>query len=319
LVSTTRHGREIHADGWPDRRSVWWDITKPLNPADWRHATRPGDFELETLAVEDALVTVYQPGGQRPYNVSVFNAAIGPLRKRWLFYDIISAEGITGQFDNCLFSLHMPQKLGKVQGDEGRLIKRMVRTSSLHPFQSWWLTPQARFRIDGLPIEHAQYATGHTGPMSWITSGKLDAVLDIKFPYHPDEQVDFKAIFEEIGRNVVTISHGAHPDVDHEQQHAHSSNTKETVDAAIEASAAAEATSGAINPGQHRLARPPLRAPDASRTWMSQRESQGQERREVTVDIDLRFRDLKAAVPMFTSDLSVTNNALIRPIVAFIK
>jgi distribution and morphology protein 31 len=52
---------------------------------------------------------------------------------------------------------------------------------------------------------------------------------------------------------------------------------------------------------------------------MSQREAQGQERREVTVDIDLRFRDLKAAVPMFTSDLSVTNNALIRPILAFIK
>ncbi len=41
--------------------------------------------------------------------------------------------------------------------------------------------------------------------------------------------------------------------------------------------------------------------------------------RKVTVDIDLRFRDLKAAVPMFTSDLSVKNNALIRPIVAFIK
>jgi hypothetical protein len=42
-------------------------------------------------------------------------------------------------------------------------------------------------------------------------------------------------------------------------------------------------------------------------------------RRQVTIDIDLRFRDLKAAVPLYTTDLSVTNNALIRPIVAFIK
>ena len=44
-----------------------------------------------------------------------------------------------------------------------------------------------------------------------------------------------------------------------------------------------------------------------------------EEKRQVTVDIDLRFRDLKAAVPIYTSDLSVTNNAFIRPIVAFIK
>jgi len=37
------------------------------------------------------------------------------------------------------------------------------------------------------------------------------------------------------------------------------------------------------------------------------------------IDIDLRFRDLKAAVPLFTSDLSYVNNALIRPIVAFMN
>lgn len=118
--------------GWAndaDRRSVWWDLSKPLIPAEWRHQVRPGDFELDSFHVEDALITVYQPGGQRPYNVSVFNAAIGPLRKRWFFYDLMSAEAITGQFDNCLFSLHMPQQLGKARGD--RLVKRMVSDGSL--------------------------------------------------------------------------------------------------------------------------------------------------------------------------------------------
>jgi len=39
----------------------------------------------------------------------------------------------------------------------------------------------------------------------------------------------------------------------------------------------------------------------------------------MSIDIDLRFRDLKAAVPIFTNDLSYVNNALIRPIVAFIN
>ncbi|KAK8845441.1 hypothetical protein IAR55_006154 [Kwoniella newhampshirensis] len=271
--------------GVVDRRSVWWDSSKPLEPADYRHAVQPGDFEFESFNVEDALVTIYQPGGQRPYNISIFNAAIGPLRKRWLFYDMMSAEGITGQFDNCLFSLHMPQKLGKQQGEEGSMVKRM-----------------ARFRIDGLPIDHMQYATGHTGPMSWITSGKLDAVLDIKFPHHPDEQVDIKAIFEEIGRNVVTISHGVHPD-----------DPAAAINASI--SDVEQSRTNGFIPGQHRLARPPLRAPSGS--TMTEDE-QGQQR-QVTVDIDLRFRDLKAAVPIYTTDLSVTNNALIRPIVAFIN
>lgn len=82
------------------------------------------------MQVEDALLTIYQPGGQRPYNVSVFNASIGPLRKRWMFYDMMSSEAITGQLDNCLFSLHMPQKLGsRIQGEEGD-IKRLVSLPS---------------------------------------------------------------------------------------------------------------------------------------------------------------------------------------------
>ena len=142
--------------------------------------------------------------------------------------------------------------------------------------------------------------------MSWITSGKLDAVLDIKFPHHPDDQVDIKAIFEEIGRNVATIAqHGAHPE-------------EPTPPTASEMAIAAETASlHGVIPGQARLARPPLCAPNAPRQEMAMDE--GQERRQVTVDIDLRFRDLKAAVPMFAADLSVTNNAFIRPIVAFIK
>lgn len=109
-----------------DRRSVWWDTSVPLVPADFRHPTQVGDFELETLSVEDFLVTVYQPGNQRPFNVSVFNASLGPFRKRWMFYDAMSAEGITGQFDNCLFSLHMPQRLNMTRGEDAERVKRMV-------------------------------------------------------------------------------------------------------------------------------------------------------------------------------------------------
>ncbi|KAL7422833.1 Mitochondrial distribution and morphology protein 31, mitochondrial precursor [Cryptotrichosporon argae] len=357
-----------------DRRSVWWDTTRHLDPSEFRHAIRPGDFELDSLLIEDLLVTVYQPGGQRPYNVSIFNAVIGPFRKRWLFYDLISAEGMTGQFDNCLFSLHMPQKLGKKEASDAA--KRM-----------------ARFRIDGLAIEHAQYAAGHQGPMSWITSGKLDAVLDIQFPAHPDDELDLKAIIESIGREVATITGQAdaaaaateadadaetrtepilasrstadadRPDTEaapvpapaehghgHKHKLKHGSAKRAASAANVESAPAlvpdaarladqlsALESSRRVLPGQHRLARPPLRAPSGAGAGAGAGSGSGSssgsglgagdgvrhgdddEARRVVIDIDLRFRDLKAAVPVFPPDLSVASSALIRPIVAFIN
>lgn len=157
--------------------------------------------------------------------------------------------------------------------------------------------------------------------MSWITAGKLDAVLDIKFPFHPDEQVDFRAIFDEIGRNVNKIAGGDHPDSETPTADVDTvaPDALRAIDAATAAEAAAVAggTNSNINPGAARLARPPLRAPKD--TAVAEKKEVAEGSRHVTVDIDLRFRDLKAAVPIYTTDLSVTNNALIRPIVAFIK
>ena len=44
-----------------------------------------------------------------------------------MFYDMLSAVGITGQYDNCLFSLHKPQKLGTSSvGEKDERIKRLV-------------------------------------------------------------------------------------------------------------------------------------------------------------------------------------------------
>lgn len=79
----------------------------------FRHKSVPGDFELESLQLEDLLITVYQPDGFRPYTASIFRADIQQFRKRWLFYDFLCAENVVGQFDNCLFSLHKPQSIGR--------------------------------------------------------------------------------------------------------------------------------------------------------------------------------------------------------------
>jgi len=140
---------------------------------------------------------------------------------------------------------------------------------------------QSRFRIDGVNIDHLQKSTTNEGPISWITSGKVDAVLDIKFPRDPKDELPFNTILEGIADAIST-------------------SISET----------------ARIPGQRELAKPPLIAPESTEV-----ESQisGDYKPKIVIDIDLRFRDLKAAVPIFTTDLSYVNNALIRPIVAFMK
>lgn len=52
------------------------------------------------------------------YTFSIFNADIPRFRKQWLFYDLMSAEAVTGQVDNCLFSLHKPQSIGTTSEED---------------------------------------------------------------------------------------------------------------------------------------------------------------------------------------------------------
>ncbi|KIK77736.1 hypothetical protein PAXRUDRAFT_834888 [Paxillus rubicundulus Ve08.2h10] len=250
-----------------DRRSVFWDPENPLDPAAFRHVARPSDFELHSLQLEDVLVTVYQPGDFRPYTASIFRADLRTLRKQWLFYDFLHAENVVGQFDNCLFSLHKPQSIG--------------RTTEQDIQDGKW-SRMSRIRIDGVNIDHMQNSTTDLGgPLSWITSGKVDAVLDIKFPRDPEDEFLLNALFGELADAITT------------------------------------AASASLNidriPGQRELAKPPLTVPSTNEN----EEVAGKPR--VVIDIDLRFRDLKAAVPLFTQDLSYVNNALIRPIVAFMN
>ncbi|KZV68559.1 mitochondrial distribution and morphology protein family 31/32 [Peniophora sp. CONT] len=255
-----------------DRRHIVWDPS--LVPEDFRRPGQPGSLNLESLQLEDVLFTVYQPGGFRPYTVSIFRADIGTLRQRWLFHDILRAETIVGQFDNCLFSLHRPQSIGRTN-------ERDQRDGA----QTW----VSRLRIDGVNIDHVQAMTGDEGPISWITAGKLDAVLDLRFPRDPEA--------DEEGLDTLLL------------------DALNTVTERI--------------PGQRALARPPLFAPsDEADEYEEVRQeevarAEGREKApkdpKVVIDIDLRFRDIKAAMPLWSNDLGYSGNALVRPIVAFMN
>lgn len=134
------------------------------------------------------------------------------------------------------------------------------------------------------------------GPISWITSGKVDAVLDIKFPRDPHGDLAFNAILGEIADAITTSINNMN-----EQDDSHPERKR--------------------IPGQRVLAKPPLSVPNDNLYEPKKATSggEGDEELKVVIDMDLRFRDLKAAVPIFTRDLSYVNNAFIRPIVAFMK
>lgn len=54
-----------------------------------------------------------------------------------MFYDFLSAENVVGQFDNCLFSLHKPQSIGRTTEQElqdgawSRMVSRLYFFPSL--------------------------------------------------------------------------------------------------------------------------------------------------------------------------------------------
>ncbi|KAI8823899.1 mitochondrial distribution and morphology protein family 31/32 [Chytriomyces cf. hyalinus JEL632] len=149
-----------------DRAHVTW--TEDWKPT--RRKQTPFDFAMEQFVVEDLLLTVKNPYGFRPFNVSVYSGRLPVLRQQWLLYDIMCADSIVGAFDNCLFSVHKWKTQASSSGGETGLGADM-----------------SHLKINGLPIDHMN--VGVTGPMSWLTSGSIDVDFHFLFPQQPDEQL----------------------------------------------------------------------------------------------------------------------------------
>lgn len=168
--------------GIVDRRHVKWDPND--DPVSYKNVHTPGDFEIENFKMEDALVTLYHPNEFRPFRVSIFNCELPRLRKHWLFYDILSANNMSGTYDNSLFTIH-PRQLEEVSNYD----------------KSTWKTIN-RLRIDGVNIDHLN--TGMEGPFGWIESGNVDLCADIMFPVE-ESNINFSQVLRDIksslGRN----------------------------------------------------------------------------------------------------------------------
>ncbi|KAE8348690.1 mitochondrial distribution and morphology proteins-domain-containing protein [Aspergillus coremiiformis] len=245
--------------GAVDRRYVFWPDDN-LDPKSYRHEHNPGDFEIDSFKMSDVLVTVYQPDNFRPFSVSIFSCDLPQLRKQWLFYDFMSANMMSGSFDNSLFTIHPRQTHGFTGAQLGDGIEEDGRTN---PWKK-----HSRIRIDGLNIDHLN--RGVQGPFSWIHEGTVDIVADIMFPAENDESLTkvMAAIYDRLEATVTSIQY------------------RDTI---------------------------------SEHTVQSDETVAEDDNRFLVTDLRLHLNNVRAVVPLFTRDLSYINNALIRPIVAYIN
>lgn len=266
--------------GVVDRTFVHW-TDEVIDPKSYRHTHNIGDFEIDDFKMSDVLLTLYQPNNFRPFTISIFSCELPRLRKQWLFYDFLSATTMSGSFDNSLFTIHPVQAHGHtgVALDGG---------ASIGDPRQW--KKQSRLRLDGLKIDHLN--RGVAGPFSWIQEGNVDIVADITIPRDDDEGIvkvvsDFYNQIEATVANVQTPFHkdrGMDYNVIDNNDHEPSTDAYRT--------AVSMPFSNSNNPADSRF---------------------------IIFDLRVHLNDVRASVPLFTKDLSYVNNALVRPIVAYIN
>ncbi|KAG7111087.1 Mitochondrial distribution and morphology protein 31 like [Verticillium longisporum] len=276
--------------GVVDRTSVHWS-DEPVDPLSYRHEHQPGDFEIDSFKLEDVLVTVHQPGGFRPFSVSIFSAELPQLRKRWLFYDFLSATHMSGSYDGSLFTIHPRQVHGAMAGDNRDLVESLGDENVWKKF--------SRLRIDGMKLDHLN--RGVDGPFGWIYEGNVDIVADVMFPVDADEGItkvmsDFYDQLEEIvisnRLRLLQKDIASDPLTPADSQNSTGSWFN-------------MATTNSSTPGDQSSAN----AGDAEED----------DRRYLIMDLRIHMNDVKAAVPLFTNQMSYINQALVRPIVAYIN
>jgi distribution and morphology protein 31 len=138
----------------------------------------------------------------------------------------------------------------------------------------------SRLRIDGLKIDHLN--RGVEGPFGWIHEGNVDIVADVMFPAETDDSIA-KVMSDFYDRMEATVA---------SNRYLHLLEN---------------------NPRTNDLDTPEQRAA------YSEKLKRDDDKRFLVMDLRVHLNDVKAAVPLFTRDLSYINSALIRPIVAYIN
>ncbi|KAG0006601.1 Mitochondrial distribution and morphology protein 31, mitochondrial precursor [Modicella reniformis] len=326
-----------------DRTHVWWDPDVEYIPEVARRKHVSGDFELESLQLEDMLVTVLQPDGFRPYTISVFSAQFPCFRKQWLFYDMLCAESMVGMFDGCLFSCYTAQRESTDSQTDVKW-KRMTR-----------------FKIDDVKIDHLN--AGVEGPFGWIYAGTVDITCDVKIPKEPredvlrrlvndivdkiDEVVDFaplplvfgtgtvggkefvmypnraaaalhqKIIEEEEEQQRLARQNGQHLSAEDEHHRLRQANRHQYLQKQQQIEQQLRFYQQQLEQSQQDLTE---QQRQETRQHMSKLIPKPKSKRPaIVMDFEFRFNNAKASIPLKTEGISYLSNAMIRPIVAFMN
>ncbi|KAI5866830.1 mitochondrial distribution and morphology proteins-domain-containing protein [Durotheca rogersii] len=285
--------------GVVDRTSVRWSKEK-VDPLSYRREHTPGDFEIDSFKLEDLLVTIHQPNGFRPFTVSIYSCELPQLRKQFLFYDFLSANHMSGSYDGSLFTIHPRQIHGVPAGREHMSIDPLGEPDA-------W-KKHSRIRIDGLRIDHLN--RGVEGPFGWIYEGNVDIVADMRFPVDDNEGIT-KVVSEFYDRLEEAVTSNRYlrildtPRRD-EEVIFNAPNYLQSVDDLD----GIDNVDTAATPSVTSLDETPTPSPPTAK----------EERpRYLVMDLRIHLNDVKATVPVFTSNLSYVNQALVRPIVAYIN
>lgn len=138
---------------------------------------------------------------------------------------------------------------------------------------------QSRIRVDALNIDHLN--RGAVGPLSWINEGNVDIVADIMIPNDGDDSV-IKVMTDFYERMEETLTSRKH-----------------------------------VEPGDENSTG--LSDSMGTSSWPPKPSVKEEDKRFLVMDLRIHLNDVRASVPIFTRDLSYINNALIRPIVAYIN
>ncbi|KJZ79076.1 hypothetical protein HIM_01227 [Hirsutella minnesotensis 3608] len=277
--------------GVMDRTSVRWS-QEQIDPLSFRHEHQPGDFEIESFKLEDLLLTIHQPDGFRPFSVSIYSCELPQLRKQWLFYDFLSASHMSGSFDGSLFTIH-PRQVHGIASNRDQSIATGVEEP--HAWKKF-----SRLRIDGLKIDHLN--RGVEGPFGWIYEGNVDIVADVMFPADTDEGITkvMADFYDQLEEAVIL-------------NRARLQSTADTASALLRSRYQMTASRQAPE-SQSRLEES---SEDVRQDADNDRSDE--DRRYLIMDMRIHLNDVKAAVPLFTRDISYVNQALVRPIVAYIN
>ncbi|KAI0193151.1 mitochondrial distribution and morphology proteins-domain-containing protein [Astrocystis sublimbata] len=282
-----------------DRTSVKWsdDHTDPLS---YRHVHQPGDFEIDSFKMEDLLVTIHHPGGFRPFSVSIFSCELPQLRKQYMFYDFLSANHMSGSYDGSLFTIHPRQIHGLPAGQ--------VRTADPLGEPDAW-KKHSRLRIDGLKIDHLN--RGIEGPFGWIYEGNVDIVADVRFPHDDDDSITkvMADFYDRLEEAVTSNRYLGMLD---------GSSRKRAETIILGSSPPEEDTdeSNVADPANDHL---PVFRTNYETSQTSPSPADVEPPRYLVMDLRIHLNDVKASVPFVTPHMSYVNQALVRPIVAYIN